>query len=67
MDRSIAEEIVPWHHEAIDIRRNDSYDDADDQKGKSTAIPPQEIQSRVQDMAASCVAYTASVRVQELP
>jgi hypothetical protein len=54
-------------HEAISIRENGSYNDADNQKGKNTAIPAQEVQSCVQGMAAPYTAHAASIRAQELP
>ena len=41
----------------------DPYHDADNQKGKDTAVPAQKVQSRVYGTVAP---YLASVRVQEL-
>jgi hypothetical protein len=54
-------------HEAIKIHQNDPFYDAYNQKGKDTAIPTQTFQPCVYGMAASCLACTASVQVQELP
>ncbi len=66
MDRSIADSIVPRHHEAISVRENGSYHDADNQKSKSASIPAQTFEPCVQGMAAPHTSYAASVRVQEL-
>jgi hypothetical protein len=54
-------------HEAISILYDGSYNDADNQKSKNTPIPPQEVQSCVQGMAAPYTAHAASIRAQELP
>lgn len=67
MGRSKADNIVTIPHEAISIRENGSYDDANSKKGQDTAIPAQEVQSCVHGLAAPDLACTASVRAQELP